>query len=125
MTQAAEAANEGELVGPIEVPFRIGKKFFTGYTLFRVLKKEGARQKTLEDPRVRKSVERRLRAEKAHQIETLFQSFLARLRQEYAGQIILYEETLDAFELTSTPGTYGSSGTMNRPATNITPRELG
>ncbi|HID95841.1 MAG TPA: hypothetical protein EYP53_07280 [Candidatus Latescibacteria bacterium] len=96
MVEAAEKARVGQLVGPVEVPFVVKGRRLRGYTVFKVLKKERRRQRSLEDPEVWRSVERRLRAERAQEIEDLFQDFLSRLHKKYAEQITIYEEGLKA-----------------------------
>jgi hypothetical protein len=92
----AQKAKVGELRGPLKTSFGERGQSFTGYGLFRVLAKEKARQKNLDDPGVRRSVERRLRIEKVGEVADLFKHFLAQLREKYAGQITVYEKNLDA-----------------------------
>ena len=102
--KAVMSAPLEELQGPIKTK--------GGFSLFKVLEREEAGYYTLENPQIRKTVNRDVKAAKER---TLFNDFLKRLQRKYAEQIEVFEGNLARWEaqreeLESAPPSTGSPG---------------
>ncbi|RKY67952.1 MAG: hypothetical protein DRQ02_05705, partial [Candidatus Latescibacterota bacterium] len=94
-------ANVGDIIGPYKPDFEKGGQKFSGYAIDRILAKEPGGQRSLDEPRVREDVIRRLKAEKKEQLNKLFDELIAQLRAKYSQQTVVYEGALKALpELT-------------------------
>ncbi len=94
VVDAAYEAPIGPLNGPLKTSFQKNRKHYTGYTIFRVLDKQPARVESLDVPRVKKDVTRRLKREQSERINELFQKLLVELRVKYSDKIETYEHDL-------------------------------
>ena len=94
-------ANVGDIIGPYKPDFEKGNQKFLGYAIDRILAKEPGGQRSLDEPKVREDVIRRLKAEKKEELNKLFDELIAQLRAKYSQQTVVYEKALKALpELT-------------------------
>jgi len=94
VVDAAYEAAIGQLNGPLKTSFLKDRKHYTGYTVFRVLDKQPAHAESLDIPRVKKDVIRRLKREQSERIDELFQKLLVELRVKYSDKIEIYQDGL-------------------------------
>ncbi len=94
--EMAAKTKVGQFKGPYSLSFERGGKRFSAYAILQVLEKQPAGQYSLDERRIRREVVRRLKVEKTMELNKLFQELIARGREKYSPQIILYEEALRA-----------------------------
>jgi hypothetical protein len=93
LLEAARAAEVGALQGPVEIS---GEQQQTGYSIYKVL------AKTSRQPKPFAQVERQVRYWwKQEEEKRLFEELIRRLREEYASQIVLFEDHLVAMHAKS------------------------
>ena len=85
--KAVMSAPLGQLQGPIQAR--------GGFSLFRVLEREERSYYSLENPRIRRSVERALMESRER---TLFNGLLERLLTQHTDKIEVFERNLAAWE---------------------------
>lgn len=95
LLQAALAAEVGPLQGPVEIT---GGERQTGYSVFQVLTRTERKPKVFE--KTLRQVGYWWRQEEE---QRLFDELMARLREEYAGSVTLFEENLVAMHAESNP----------------------
>lgn len=86
LLDTAMAARIGEVKGPVQVR--------GGYSVFKVVKKTPPQLQSFDQ-----AVPRAIYWFKSQEEDRLFQDLLRRLREKYAGEVILFEDRLQAVEL--------------------------
>lgn len=94
LIEAVKDAEIGELRGPVRVFFEKDDGGRVVYAVVRVLHRQPARLRSLDEPEVKEDVLRHLISMKRGEIGRAFDALLSDLRRQYADRIILYEENV-------------------------------
>ena len=93
MVEAADGMVLGEIRGPVAIRFANNRM---GFVVLKLLEMRPSHILPFTASTVQQTVRRKIRAERYREIELAFEQYMETLRQQYASQIVIYQQVLDA-----------------------------